>query len=43
MWASYDFIDGILKKAYQDQRHMKLVDIEKKLIKKIKPIGNQNV
>jgi hypothetical protein len=43
MWASYDFIYGILKKAYQDQRHMKLVDIEKKLIKKIKPIGNQNV
>ena len=43
MWVSDDFIYEILKNAYQDKRHMKLVDIERKLIKKLKPIGNQNV
>ena len=43
MWVNADFIYEVLKEAYQDKRHMKLVDIEKKLIKKIKPIGNQNV
>jgi hypothetical protein len=43
MWVSDDFIYKVLKYAHQDKRHMKLVDIERKLIKKLKPIGNQNV
>ena len=43
MWVSDDFIYKVLKKSHQDKRHMKLGDIEKKLIKKIKPIGNKNV
>ena len=43
MWVNADFIYEVLKETYQDKRHMKLVDIEKKLIKKIRPIGNCNV